>query len=127
MQCKKLGEPPVVPATHLSAYSDLTAWCLSKTNGFVMCKLYAPERPRTRSQQNLLHLLLTRLAEHCGYTMNEVKQVMKEDVVGWPVKLYNVGSVVREEYMSEADASVELENAAISWCEMRLAELGVVV
>lgn len=87
-------------------------------------------RPRTtgpESQSNHLHGHLQLLAQETGYTMTEMKQVMKEDCPFWPQKAVRVGTRVQTVYLSEADATVDVEAMAIEWCHMRAAELGIVL
>lgn len=87
-------------------------------------------RPRTsgpKSQSNHLHGHLQVLAQETGYTMNEMKQVMKEDCPFWPQKIIQVGKTKQTVYISEAEATVEVEAMAIEWCHQRAAELGIVL
>ena len=73
------------------------------------------------SSSNHLHGHLQQLAEHFGYSMQEMKQAMKDDLPQWP-HVERLGHMVA---ISEADVSMEVESAAIGWCHMRAAEYGV--
>jgi hypothetical protein len=87
-------------------------------------------RPRTtgpKSQCNHLHGHLQLLAQETGYTMGEMKDVMKEDCPFWPQKVVRVGKRTQTVYASEADVDTETEAAAIEWCHVRAAELGIVL
>jgi predicted DNA-binding transcriptional regulator AlpA len=66
---------------------------------------------------------LQQLAEHTGYSMSELKEVMKADLSDWP----HVERFGRMVAVSEADVDTAVEAAAIEWCHMRAAELGVVL
>ena len=87
-------------------------------------------RPRTtgpKSQSNHLHGHLQLLAQETGYTMGEMKDVMKEDCAFWPQKVVRVGKTVQTVYLSESDATADVEAMAIEWCHYRAAELGIVL
>jgi hypothetical protein len=88
------------------------------------------KRPRSTgrySQSNHLHGHLQQLAEHCGYHLNEMKAVMKEAVTEWPRKRVSFGGKTYNVPISEAEASVVEESAAIEWCHHMAAELQVVL
>jgi len=85
-------------------------------------------RPRSTgkySQSAHLHGHLQQLARHTGYTLGEIKEVMKEDCEGWPHHEVVLGGVVRLVPISEADATSVDESAAIEWTHRRAAEMGV--
>jgi hypothetical protein len=84
-------------------------------------------RPRSTgkySQSAHLHGHLQQLAQHCGYSMGELKDAMKEDCAFWPYHEVVLGSTVHMVPISEADATVEVESQAIEWVHMRAAEVG---
>jgi hypothetical protein len=85
-------------------------------------------RPRTVgkfSQSAHLHGHLQQIARHTGYTLGEIKEVMKEDMVDWPRHEVKLGGVIRLVPISEADADTVSEAAAIEWTHVKAAELGV--
>lgn len=85
-------------------------------------------KPRTtgyKSQCAHLHGHLAQIANALGYTLGEIKQVMKEDMADWPRRFVKVGNVTKTAYMSESDADTVLEAKAIEWCHMRAAEDGI--
>jgi hypothetical protein len=55
--------------------------------------------------------------------MSELKDVLKADLADWP----HVERFGRMVAVSEADLDTAVESAAIGWCHMRAAELGVVL
>ena len=79
------------------------------------------------SQSAHLHGHLRQIAEHCGYTLGEMKEVMKADCPAWRHRDVVIGGRHVMVPESEADASVEEESAAIEWCHYVAAELGVVL
>lgn len=87
-------------------------------------------RPRStgpHSQSAHLHGHLQTLAQFCGYSLGEMKDVMKADNAFWPHHEVKVGSVVRVVPISEADMNSVDESLAIEWCHMRAAEVGCVL
>lgn len=83
-------------------------------------------RPRTTgmgSQCNHLHGHLQQLAEFTGYSMSEIKEVMKADLPNWPV-VERLGHVV---HVSEADVDTMVESAAIEWTHRKADELNVIL
>lgn len=91
------------------------------------CKFqFSVYRARTTgpgSQSNCLHGFLQQLAEHTGYSMTEIKEVMKEDLPQWP----HVERLGRMVAVSEADVDTAVESAAIEWCRVKAVDLGVVL
>lgn len=87
-------------------------------------------RPRTtgpRSQSAHLHGHLQVIAAETGYTMGEMKQVMKEDMPTWPTKAVRFRGREYVVAVSEADVDTETESAAIEWCHQQACELGIVL
>jgi hypothetical protein len=104
--------------------------------GFVKLGLDTPHRPRTAGpkkmnpddpgfQSNHLHGHLAQLASHFGYTKQEMKEIMKDDVPEWPMEERKIGKRVKLRPTSEADVSVEVESKAIEWCHMIAGEEGI--
>jgi hypothetical protein len=89
-------------------------------------KVFSVYRARTTgpgSQSNHLHGHLQQIAEHTGFSMSELKDVLKQDLPGWPV-VERLGHMV---HVSEADVDTMVESAAIEWTHVKAAELGVVL
>lgn len=86
-------------------------------------------RPRStgpHSQCAHLHGHLQQLAQHCGYSLGEMKDVLKADCPFWPHREIKVGkSIPRMVPISETDMNSADEAQAIEWCHMRADELGV--
>ena len=85
-------------------------------------------RPRTTGKYSAsahLHGHLQQLAKFTGYTLGEVKEVMKEDCEGWPHHEIELGGVVRLVPISETDASSADESAGIEWCHRKASDMGV--
>jgi hypothetical protein len=62
-----------------------------------------------------------------GYSLNEIKTVMKEDCIDWPrhqVVFHGRTYMVPD---SEADATTLTESSAIEWTHVRAAELGIIL
>ena len=119
-----------LPAFAVASVALLIAKCRQRHGGFVALRLETPRKPRTTgpgSQSNHLHGHLQQLAEHTGYTMGEIKDVMKADLPGWPSHTVMLGARAHRVYMSEADADTVLEASAIEWTHMRAAEMGIVL
>jgi len=75
------------------------------------------------SQCNHLHGHLQQLAEFTGYGMSEIKDVMKADLFEWPM-VERMGHLIP---MSEADVDTMVESAAITWCHVKAADLGIIL
>lgn len=121
-----------------AALDRLYEQAMTKTNGYITQRLSLPHRPRTHGpkktnpgdpgfQSNHLHGHLSQLAIHYGYTMQELKEIMKDDVPEWPVEQRRIGHRVKMRPVSEADVSIEVESKAIEWCHMIAGEEGVVL
>ncbi len=65
------------------------------------------------------------IARHTGYTLGEIKEVMKEDMGDWPRREVKLGGVVRLVPVSEADVDMVTESKAIEWCHVKATELGI--
>lgn len=103
----------------LLALYDLLERCEAKCNGYVALRLDMPHRPRTtgwKSQNAHLHGHIRQLCEPTGYTMSEMKQIIKEDTPSWPVEYREFRGKRRAVYASEADISVEVASEAIEIC-----------
>ena len=115
-----------IPAFAEPSVSVLVEKCLQRHGGYITARLETPKKPRTtgpRSQSAHLHGHLQSLALFTGYSMEEVKAVMKRDMPEWPVNIVKIGKVTHYDYGSEADADTVLEAKAIEWCHMRAAEI----
>jgi hypothetical protein len=62
-----------------------------------------------------------------GYSMNEIKEVMKADCPGWEWEEVRVGKTVKMRPISESRATPAMESAAIAWCHMRAADLNIIL
>jgi hypothetical protein len=85
-------------------------------------------KPRTTgpfSQSAHLHGHLQQIGKELGYSLNEIKAVMKEDCIDWPRHQVVFHGKVYMVPDSEADATTITESAAIEWCHVRAAELGI--
>jgi hypothetical protein len=95
------------------------------------CKYeWIPVRGRPRStgkgsQSAHLHGHLQQIGKEVGYSLEEIKSVMKGDCIDWPHKQVMFAHKIHVVPISEADATVEVESAAIEWCHMRAAELNI--
>jgi hypothetical protein len=78
-------------------------------------------------QSNHLHGHLQQLAIHFGYTMGEMKEIMKDDVPEWTVEPRRIGKRVKLRPVSEADVSTAVEARAIEWTHLIAAEEGLVL
>jgi hypothetical protein len=127
-----------VPNEYRPRIDELLQKCYAKHNGHLTFSVELPHRPRTYGpkkqspddpgfQSNHLHGHLSQLAIHFSYTMNEMKEIMKDDVPEWPVEPRTIGKRVKMRPMSEADVSVEVESKAIEWCHMIAGEEGIVL
>jgi hypothetical protein len=118
------------PTSNKSALHELLTKCEEKCGGYVSVKLDAPHRPRStgwKSQNHHLYGHLRQLCEVTGYTMSELKQVVKEDTPSWPVTFKEFRGKKRKVYASESDVSVEVESEAIEICHRTAADLGVLL
>jgi hypothetical protein len=89
-----------------------------------------PSKPRTfgpGSQSAHLHGHLQQLAVHFGYTLGEMKDVMKGDVAEWPREERKFGKRRILRPVSEATVSTVVESRAIEWCHLIAAEEGLVL
>lgn len=109
---------------------------LAKHNGYMGIETYEPFRPRTFGpkktkpsdpgyQANHLNGHLSQLAIHFGYTKQEMKEIMKDDVPEWPVEKRTIGKRVKIRPVSEATVSIEVESKAIEWTHLIAAEEGI--
>ena len=135
----------IIPNAHIEAWSPVgslslyfstvfsdaagkvIAVCRERHNGFVKVSLDAPFKLRTfgpGSQSAHLHGHLQQLAVHFGYTLGEMKEVMKRDVPDWPwVQINAKRAWIRPE--SEAMVSSSVESKAIEWTHLIAAEEGL--
>ncbi len=126
------------PKTLEAAVAVLLEKCEAKCGGYVSVKLDSPHRPRTYGpkktkpsdpgyQSNHLHGHLSQLAIHFGYTKQEMKEIMKDDVPEWPMEKRRIGQRVKMRPVSEADVSIEVESKAIEWAHLIAAEEGIML
>jgi hypothetical protein len=105
-------------------------------NGFGKLSLDVPSKPRTHGpkkqnpndpvyQNNMLNGFLSQLAIHFGYTKNEMKEIMKDDVPEWPSEARRIGKRIKIRPVSEADVSTAVCAKAIDWCIMIAGEEGL--
>ena len=127
-----------IPPFFTLAVDGILTRCKKSHNGFVKLTLDVPSKPRTFGprkqkpddpvyQSNMLHGFLSQLAIHYGYTMGEMKEIMKDDVPEWPVEPRRVGKRMKLRPASEADVSTIIEAKAIEWCRMIAGEEGLVL
>ena len=86
------------------------------------------DRPRSTgrgSQSAHLHGHLQQIGRELGYSLGEIKEVMKADLLDWPHKTVTFKGREFSVPISESDATVRVEAAAIEWCHMRAAEFGI--
>ena len=118
------------------AFYALMERCEAKHNGYVALSMDEPHRPRTFGpkktkpsdpgyQANHLNGHLSQLAIHFGYTKQEMKEIMKDDVPEWPMEKRTIGKRVKMRPVSEATVSVEVESKAIEWTHLIAAEEGI--
>lgn len=118
-----------IPEAHRVAVRLMLERCRQNKNSYIKISLDVPFRPRTSGpkkvspedpgyQSNHLHGHLAQLAIHYGYTKQEMKEIMKDDVPEWPMEKRRIGHRVKLRPVSEADVSVEVESKAIEWCHM---------
>lgn len=82
--------------------------------------------PRTTgplSQNHHLRGHVRQLADHTGFSMGEMMQVVKAETVGWPTREIRGRTV----WASEADVSVEVAAEAIERTHVMAVDLGVVL
>jgi hypothetical protein len=106
----------------------LVAQSREKCGGYLTLRLSLPHRPRStgwKSQNAHLHGHIRQLCEPTGYTMSEMKQIIKEDTPSWPVEYKEFRGKRRAVYASEADISMEVASEAIEICHVVAADLGV--
>jgi hypothetical protein len=117
-----------LPAFSVPSVALLVSKCRERHGGFIAVRLESPRKPRTTgpgSQSAHLHGHLQQLAEYTGYTMGEIKEAMKEDLLDWPSHEVVLGGRRHRIYSSEADADTVLESKAVEWTHVRAAEMGI--
>ncbi len=128
----------LIPPACQEAVKHLRERSAEKHNNYLRIRLDLPFRPRTFGpkrqkptdpgyQANHLNGHLSQLAIHYGYTKNEMKEIMKDDVPEWPQESRKIGRRVKVRPVSEADVSIEVEGKAIEWCHMIAGEEGIVL
>ena len=126
------------PADFNVAADRVVERCQKAHNSYIKLSIDIPSKPRTFGprkqkaddpvyQSNMLHGFLSQLAIHYGYTMGEIKEIMKDDVPEWPVEPRKVGKRMKLRPVSEADVSTVVEARAIEWCRMIAGEEGLVL
>jgi hypothetical protein len=135
----------IIPNAHLTQFSDtqllvqippafrpgvkgILERCVAKHNGFCKLSVDTPSKPRTfgpGSQSAHLHGHLQQLAVHFGYTLGEMKDVMKDDVPEWPREERKIGKRRILRPVSEATVSTVVESKAIEWTHLIAAEEGL--
>ena len=117
----------LIPTFYQGRADEVVSTCLKKHGGFCKVTLAPPFKPRTfgpGSQSAHLHGHLQQLAVHFGYTLGEMKEIMKHDVPEWPwVKVMARRAWIRPE--SEANVSTVVESKAIEWTHLIAAEEGI--
>ena len=117
-----------IPPVFRDAVRVVTDKCFKHHNSYCKVSIDTPFKPRTfgpKSQSSHLHGDLQQLAVHFGYTLQEMKEVMKSDVPEWPVVEKKVGKRFKIRPESEANVSTFVESKAIEWCHLIAAEEGV--
>jgi hypothetical protein len=128
----------VIPRDFRESAKTVVDRCVAHHNKFIKLSIDIPSKPRTFGpkkqkpddpvyQSNMLHGFLSQLAIHYGYTMGEMKEIMKDDVPEWPVEPRKVGKRMKLRPVSEADVSTVVEAKAIDWCRMIAGEEGLVL
>jgi hypothetical protein len=118
-----------IPPAFATGVDGVLDRCTGSHAGFLRLSIDVPSKPRTFGprkqkpddpvyQSNMLHGFLSQLAIHFGYTIGEMKEIMKDDVPEWPVEKRRIGKRVRLRPVSEADVSTAVEAKAIDWCIM---------
>lgn len=77
------------------------------------------------SQSAHLHGHLQQIGRELGYSMGEIKDVMKHDCLEWPRRTVVFKGITYLVPISESEATTIIESAAIEWCHMRAAEFGI--
>jgi len=116
------------PETWREAVRVLLMNCEAKYKATVGMKLFEPFRLRStgwKSQNHHLHGHIRQLCETTGYTMGELKQIVKEETPSWPVTFPEFRGKRRTVYASEADVSIEVESEAIEITHRIAFDLGV--
>lgn len=119
-----------IPAAFRYSIRQVVGKCIQKHNGFAKISIDTPFKPRTfgpGSQSAHLHGHLQQLAVHFGYTLGEMKDVMKDDVAEWPREERKLGKRRVLRPVSEADVSTAVESRAIEWTHMIAGEEGLVL
>lgn len=127
-----------LPPGYMPAAQILLDRILTKHNGWGRLEIDTPFRPRSYGpkkqkpddpgyQANHLNGHLSQLASYFGYTKNEMKEIMKDDVPEWPTEKRTIGRRVKIRPVSEADVSVEVAAKAIEWCHMIAGEEGMLL
>ncbi|MCE5190265.1 MAG: hypothetical protein LLG08_00540 [Actinomycetia bacterium] len=89
-------------------------------------KVFSVYRARTtgpHSQNHHLRGHVRQLAEHTGYSMGEMMEVVKQETVGWPTHELRGHTV----WASEADIDSLTAAEAIERCHVIAVDLGVVL
>lgn len=119
-----------IPPAFRDALRVITDRCFKNHNSYCKVSVDIPFKPRTfgpKSQSAHLHGHLQQLAVHFGYTLQEMKEVMKGDVPEWPTEERRVGHRFKVRPVSEASVSTFVESRAIEWCHLIAAEEGLVL
>ena len=119
-----------IPPAFSVAVDRIVEKCHAKHGGYVKVSVDVPSKPRTfgpGSQSAHLHGHLQQLAVHFGYTLGEMKDVMKSDVAEWPREERKFGKRRILRPVSEATVSTVVESRAIEWCHMVAGEEGLVL
>jgi hypothetical protein len=119
-----------VPPAFIESLRQVVKRCEGKHNGFCRLSIDRPSKPRTfgpGSQSAHLHGHLQQLAVHFGYTLGEMKEIMKDDVPEWPTEERKLGKRRVLRPVSEATVSTVVESKAIEWCHMVAGEEGLVL
>ena len=122
--CLRNPTDPVMAAAHRILMEKAEAKCAAH----ISIRMDSPRRPRStgwKSQSHHLHGHIRQLCEPTGYTMAEMKQIVKEDTSSWPVEFKKFRGKRRTLYASEADISVEVCAEAIEICHRIAADLNV--
>lgn len=88
-------------------------------------KWYKPRTTGPDSQSAHLHGHLQQLAMETGHTMQELKEFMKADLPQWPTHVIKLNGKTQIIYESEAAVNTAIEAAAIEWCHIQAADLGI--
>jgi hypothetical protein len=118
-----------IPTAFRVAMKLMLDRCRQKKGGYCKLSIDVPFKPRSYGpkkqkpddpgyQANHLNGHLSQLAIHFGYTKQEMKEIMKDDVPEWPMEKRRIGKRVKLRPVSEADVSMEVESKAIEWTHM---------